>query len=84
MVFKVLYDFFGIASFSGGKNGQPDRFFGDESQPAKDFFLIVPEKPELAKEKRNDEDDDLVTEDEDGKPEGQFPGPKGAFIKSHP
>ena len=66
MIFKVLYDFFRIASFSRGKNGQPDGFFLDEPHPAQDFFLIVPEKPELAEEKRYDEDDDLVTEDQDG------------------
>jgi hypothetical protein len=79
-----LYDFFGIAAFSGGKNGQPDRLFGDQPKPAEDFFLVVPEKPELAKEKRNDEDDDLVSEDEDGQPEGQFPSPEGIFIETHP
>jgi len=79
-----LYYFFSIASFSWGKNRQPDGFFWDDSQPAKDFLLIVPEKPELAEEKRNDEDDDLVAEDQDRKPEGQLPGPKSGFIESHP
>ncbi len=47
-------------------------------------MLIIPKKPELSKEERNDQDDDLVAEDEDAQPEEKFPYPKGIFIESNP
>jgi hypothetical protein len=47
-------------------------------------LLIIPKKPELSKEERNDQDDDLVTKNEDAQPKEKFPNPEGVFIESHP
>ncbi len=54
------------------------------SHPLQYLLLIVPEKPELSKEKGNNKYDDLVAKKENTKPEKEFPGPKSIIGKTNP
>ena len=44
-------------------------------QSFEDFFLIVPEEGELPEENGYDEDNDLITKDQDRKAQQEFPAP---------
>lgn len=50
------------------------RFIGFMSEkPFQDLFLVVPEKAKLSEKNGYDEDDDLVSKDEDRQAEKEFP-----------
>lgn len=61
------------------------RFMGFLSEkPFQDLFLVVPEKAKLSKKNGNDEDDDLVSKDEDKQSKQEFPEKVGFICKSNP
>lgn len=71
MIFKILYDFFRIASLPGSKNGQFGLGGTHEPHSAEDFLFVVPEKFELSEEERNDQDDDLIAKDQNQQTQSQ-------------
>jgi hypothetical protein len=84
VVREILNDFFSITAFSGSKNRQIGLFHRNDTQSAEYFFLIIPEKGELSKQKSHNQDDELVAENQDTKSKQEFPGPESLFIKANP
>jgi protein-tyrosine phosphatase len=73
MIFKVLNYFFRITAFSRGKNGQSGLSWFHYTHPSQNFFLIIPEKWELAKEKRNEQENYLVAKNKHKDAQQGFP-----------
>jgi hypothetical protein len=84
LISKVLYDFICITALARSKNGQFGLSGFHDTHPSQDFFLIIPEKRELSKEKCHYHQDDLVAKNKHKNAEKKFPEPESSFIKSNP